>query len=225
MPSTFGPSPVVGRASSRAVPSFVLRHSKFDIRKFRRFRLPSLPFASFFASFARTFRSLLILCHEMSRNVTKCHFFGRHPLPKTLLYHPSKNESGKEKVKFFNPYQALTKVEPWGGKENGSDKVFGRGVVEFLNLSHLCQFGSIAFASLRLCVRPYRFLLFAFRFSPLSVVRSPVVSTSVLRCPVSSLQILLIRSGLVRFGPVWSGRRAAAIGREYRFPVKSGQIW
>ena len=40
------------------------------------------------------------------------------------LYPPSKNESGKEKVKFFDLYQALTEVEPRGGKEKGSVKVF-----------------------------------------------------------------------------------------------------
>ena len=48
------------------------------------------------------------------------------------LYPPSKNESGKEKVKFFDLYQALTEVEPRGGKEKGSVKVFGRGMVKVL---------------------------------------------------------------------------------------------
>jgi len=32
---------------------------------------------------------------------------------------PEKNESGKETVKFRMLYQALTKVRPRGGKENG----------------------------------------------------------------------------------------------------------
>jgi hypothetical protein len=32
---------------------------------------------------------------------------------------PEKNESGKETVKFRMLYQALTKVGPRGGKENG----------------------------------------------------------------------------------------------------------
>ena len=49
----------------------------------------------------------------------------------TLPLYPSKNESGKEKVKFFDLYQALTKVEGGGGKENGSDKVFCRWVLKF----------------------------------------------------------------------------------------------
>ena len=50
----------------------------------------------------------------------------------TLPLYPSKNESGKEKVKFFDLYQALTEVEPRGGKEKGSVKVFGRGMVKVL---------------------------------------------------------------------------------------------
>ena len=49
-----------------------------------------------------------------------------------------KNESGKETVKFLILYQALTKVEPRGGKEKGSDKVFCL-VAKFPTLSHSRQ--------------------------------------------------------------------------------------
>ena len=38
--------------------------------------------------------------------------------------HMGLNKHAKEKVKFLNLYQALTKDEPWGGKEKGSVKVF-----------------------------------------------------------------------------------------------------
>ncbi len=153
----------------------------------------------------------------------------RHALTAFRFTTP-KNESGKEKVKFLYLYQALTEVAPFAGK------VFGRGVVKHLTFSH----------SRQLLARAAR----TFRFSPLSIVRGPVISISgliprffsflgvlgalvvVFRSPflsllisdlrpltsdfpllqvsgpqVSSLQILLLRSGLVRFGPVWSGRR------------------
>ena len=70
-----------------------------------------------------------------------------------------KNESGKEKVKFFDLYQALTEVEGGGGKENGSDKVFCQ-MVKFLTLSHSRQ-------SMARAARTFYILHSSFCLSPL----------------------------------------------------------
>ena len=75
------------------------------------------------------------------------------------LYPPSKNESGKEKVKFFDLYQALTEVEGGGGKEKGSDKVFCQ-MVKFLTLSHSRQ-------SMARAARTFYILHSSFCLSPL----------------------------------------------------------
>ena len=76
----------------------------------------------------------------------------------TLPLYPSKNESGKEKVKFFDLYQALTKDEPWGGKEKGSDKVFCL-VVKFLTRSHSRQFVKFVSDPLRCALGAWRLVL------------------------------------------------------------------
>ena len=81
------------------------------------------------------------------------HFYGLDPIPENPLYQPSKNESGKEKVKLFNLYQALTKDELWGGKENGSDKVFCLVVLKFVFISNSCQLMARANRTSRFPVR------------------------------------------------------------------------
>ena len=184
------------------------------------------------------------------------------------LYHLRENESGKEKVKFLNLYQALTKDEPWGGKEKGSDKVFCL-VVKFLTRSHsrqfvkfvsdplrcalgawrlvLCQCGthfSLSALSWHLvrATRPFRLPLFFHRSTSSPKHRSTEalkhrralgalvvnfrfqfsrLARAARTFCFQNFKILLSRSGLVRFGPVWSGLRSARTG----FWTGFGPVW
>ena len=109
---------------------------------------------------ARTFRfSLSAFRFALGALVVHSRFQFSNLAWAARTYHPSKNESGKEKVKFFDLYQALTEVEGGGGKEKGSDKVFCQ-MVKFLTLSHSRQ-------SMARAARTFYILHSSFCLSPL----------------------------------------------------------